>query len=186
MILLATAFASSWVVTAAMAAHCPRILEAAGASATEAIAGAALIGPSQVAARLIEAGFLSRFHPLVSARLAMSMHPLGAGVVAIAGGGLVASAFAVMHGLGNGVITIARGTVPMALFGPQNYGYRLGLIGAPARILQAGAPLVFALLIDRFGAGVLVVSSALSVAALLALCLLQVPRPQPEARSEVT
>ncbi len=176
MLLLAAAFASAWIVTAAMAAHCPRILEAAGASATEAIAAAALIGPSQVAARLLEAGFLSRFHPLVSARLATVTHPIGAAVVAVAGGGLTAGAFTVLHGLGNGVLTIARGTVPLALFGPDNYGYRLGLIGAPARILQAGAPFGFSLLIDRFGAGVLIASSALSAGALLVLCLLRVPK----------
>ena len=66
--------------------------------------------------------------------------------------------------------------MPLALFGPQNYGYRLGIIGAPARILQAGAPLAFALLIDSYGAGVLVVSTALMVGALLALLLLRVPR----------
>lgn len=176
MVLLATAFAMAWVVTAGMAAHFPRILEAAGATTTEAIAASALIGPAQVAARVFEASVLARFHPLVSARLAMITHPIGALVVALAGGGFIASAFAILHGLGNGIVTIARGTVPLALFGPQNYGYRLGIIGAPARILQAGAPLVFALLIDRYGAGVLVVSAALMVGALLALLLLRVPR----------
>lgn len=176
MVLLATAFALAWVVTAGMAAHFPRILEAAGASATEAIAASALIGPAQVAARVFEAGVLARFHPLVSARLAMLTHPLGALVVAVAGGGYIASAFAILHGLGNGVITIARGTVPLALFGPQNYGYRLGIIGAPARILQACAPLAFALLIERFGVGVLAVSTALMLGALLALLALRLPR----------
>lgn len=176
MVLLATAFAMAWVVTAGMAAHFPRILEAAGATTTEAIAASALIGPAQVAARVFEASVLARFHPLVSARLAMITHPIGALVVALAGGGFIASAFAILHGLGNGIVTIARGTVPMALFGPRNYGYRLGIIGAPARVLQAGAPLVFALLIERYGAGVLVVSTALMAGALLALLLLRVPR----------
>jgi MFS family permease len=183
MVLLATAFALAWVVTAAMAAHFPRILQAAGASPAEAIAAAALIGPAQVAARLLEAGFLGRFHPLVSGRLATLTHPLGAAVIALAGGGVAASAFAVLHGLGNGVITIARGTVPLALFGPENYGYRLGLIGAPARVLQAGAPFGFSLLIDRYGAGVLAVSAALSVGAFAALCLLRVPKEPPGSRS---
>ena len=51
-----------------MAAHLPRILAAAGATPAQAIA-AALIGPAQVAAPLLEAGFLKGFHPLVSARL---------------------------------------------------------------------------------------------------------------------
>lgn len=178
MVLLATAFAMAWVVTAGMAAHFPRILEAAGATPAEAIAASALIGPAQVAARIFEASVLARFHPLVSARLATITHPIGALVVAFAGGGIIAGAFSILHGLGNGIITIARGTVPLSLFGPQNYGYRLGVIGAPARILQAFAPLVFALMIDRWGSGVLIVSTALMLGALMMLLLIRIPRNQ--------
>ena len=69
----------------------------------------------------------------------------------------MASIFACLHGVQTGIMTIARGTVPLALYGSENYGYRLGLLGAPARILQSAAPLGFALLIDRFGAGALAV-----------------------------
>jgi hypothetical protein len=178
MILLAFAFASAWIVTAAMAAHLPRLLEAAGATSVEAIAAGALIGPAQVGARLVEAGFLSRYHPLVSARLCCLTHPLGAAVAAATVGPVGSMAFAVLHGAGNGVLTIARGTVPLALFGPVNYGYRLGLLGAPARLLQAAAPLLFGVLIERIGAGALAVSSALSLAALAALCLVRVDKRQ--------
>ena len=38
------------------------------------------------------------------------------------------------------------------MFGPENYGYRLGLLGMPARFLSALAPLGFALLLDGMGA----------------------------------
>ena len=175
MVLLAFAFAAAWIVTAGMAAHFPRIMEATGASPAQAIAAGALIGPAQVAARLLEAGPLARFHPLVSARLATLTHPIGAAVILLAGGGVASSAFALLHGSGNGILTIARGTVPLAIYGPENYGYRLGLIGAPARFLQAGAPLGFSLLIEHIGTGVLLVSSALSLSACLALCLLRAP-----------
>lgn len=175
MVLLAFAFAAAWVVTAGMAAHFPRILEAAGASPAQAIAAGALIGPAQVAARLLEAGPLARLHPLISARLATLTHPVGAAVLLVAGGGVASSAFALLHGSGNGIITIARGTVPLALFGAKNYGYRLGLIGMPSRFLSALAPLGFAILIDHLGAGVLIVSAALSLAACGALCLLRRP-----------
>ena len=172
MILLAFVFAAAWTVTGAMAAHFPRILEAAGATPVQAIAAGALIGPAQVAARIFEAGFLKRYHPLLSARLACLTHPIGAVILAVAGGG-AASVFALFHGAGNGVLTIARGTLPLAIFGPQNYGYRLGIIGAPARMAQAAAPLLFGLLLDTMGSNVLIVSSALSLAALGALFLLR-------------
>ena len=136
------------------------------------MAAGALIGPAQVAARIVEASLLSRYHPLVSTRLACLTHPIGAAILALAGGG-AASVFAIFHGAGNGILTIARGTLPLAIFGPQNYGYRLGIIGAPARMAQAAAPLAFGLLIDTMGSRVLIVSSALSLSALLALLLLR-------------
>jgi predicted MFS family arabinose efflux permease len=177
MVLLAFAFAAAWSVTGAMAAHLPRILEAAGATSVQAVAAGALIGPAQVLARIVEASFLSRYHPLVSTRLACLTHPIGAAILALAGGG-AASVFAIFHGAGNGILTIARGTLPLAIFGPENYGYRLGIVGAPARMAQAIAPLVFGLLIDSMGSDILIVSSGLSLAALLALCLL---RQQPAA-----
>jgi hypothetical protein len=172
MVLIAFAFAAAWTVTGAMAAHFPRILEAAGASPVEAVAAGALIGPAQVAARIAEASVLKRYHPIVSTRFACLTHPLGAAILALAGGG-AAGAFAIFHGAGNGILTIARGTLPLAIFGPQNYGYRLGLIGAPSRMAQAAAPLLFGLLIDVMGSRVLIVPSALSLAALLALLLLK-------------
>ena len=175
MILLGFAFAAAWVVTAGMAAHFPRILEAAGASTTQAIAAGALIGPAQVAARLLEAGPLARFHPVITARLATLTHPVGVAVLLIAGGSVASSAFAVLHGSGNGILTIARGTVPLAIFGPENYGYRLGLIGLPSRFLSALAPFGFAVLLDHIGASILLVTAGLSLAACAALCLLRVP-----------
>ena len=174
MILLAFVFSAAWSVTGAMAAHFPRIMEAAGATPVAAIAAGALIGPAQVAARIFEAGFLSRFHPLLSTQLACITHPIGAAIVAVVGGP-AASVFALFHGSGNGMLTIARGTLPLAIFGPKDYGYRLGLIGAPARMAQAVAPLAFGLLIDIMGDRVLIVSSALSLAALAALFAI---RPQ--------
>jgi hypothetical protein len=54
------------------------------------------------------------------------------------------------------------------------YGYRLGVLGAPARIAQAAAPLLFGLLIDRLGSATLIFSSALSVSGLIALCLVTI------------
>jgi predicted MFS family arabinose efflux permease len=176
MVLLAFAFSAAWSVTSAMAVHLPRILESMGATQAQAIAAGALIGPAQVVARIIEAGVLKRFHPLYSTRIACVAHPIGAGILALFGGGF-AAVFALLHGAGNGILTIARGTLPLAIFGPKDYGYRLGLIGAPSRLSQALAPVIFGLLIVPLGGYVLLVTSGLSLAALGALFLLRVPSP---------
>src|SRR6201999_2936499 len=101
---------------------------------------------AQVFARIMEAGFLSRYHPLVSTRLACLSHPIGAAILGITGGATAAGAFAIFFGMGNGILTIARGTLPLAIFGPKDYGYRLGLIGAPARMAPGAARLAFRLL----------------------------------------
>ncbi len=173
MFLLAFVFAASWFVTGSMAAHMPELLQIAGATPTVAIAAAALVGPAQVAARLAEFVVLRRIHPLVSARVAAALHPVGAAVLAVMGpAGAVA--FVVLYGAGNGLLTIARGTVPLALFGPHGYGERNGLLGAPARAAQAFAPLVFGLLLDRIGIGAVWVSALLCLAALAALLCLRV------------
>jgi hypothetical protein len=169
--LLAFAFAAGWTISTAMAAHLPHLLQADGATEAEAIAAGMLIGPAQVAARIIEASFLKRFHPLLSARLSSALHPIGVLLLPLGAGAI--PVFALLHGAGNGILTIARGTVPLALYGVQDYGYRLGILGAPARIAQATAPLLFGLLIDKFGTGAFAVSAGLGLATLGAFCLVK-------------
>ena len=177
MAVLAFVFGAVGFVTGAMAAHLPRLLELAGASAGAAIAAASLMGPAQVAARLFEFGVLKRLHPLVSTRLALLMHPLGAAFLGLFGGP-AASIFALLHGAGNGLLTISRGTLPLALFGPAGYGLRTGIIAAPARVTTAAAPLLFGVLLDAMGTRALLISAGLSLTALGALALL---RAQPAA-----
>ncbi|HKX08415.1 MAG TPA: MFS transporter, partial [Stellaceae bacterium] len=125
MLLLAFVFAACWFVTGSMAAHLPRLLERAGATHFEAVAASALVGPAQVGARVAEFLVLRRLHPLISARLAAGLFPVGAGLLALVGPGAL-SLFVVLYGAGNGLLTIARGTVPLALFGPAGYGERTG------------------------------------------------------------
>jgi predicted MFS family arabinose efflux permease len=176
MLLLAFVFSACWFVTGSMAAHLPRLLERAGATPFEAVAASALVGPAQVGARFAEFLALRRLHPLVSARIAASLYPVGAGVLALVGPGAL-SLFVVLYGAGNGLLTIARGTVPLALFGPRGYGERTGLLGAPARATQAVAPLAFGLLLDQLGLASILVTVGACLAALAALLCLRV-RPR--------
>lgn len=171
MLLLAFVFGVTWFLSTAMAAHLPNLLQQAGATQATAIAAAALIGPAQVLGRILEFGVLQRFHPLLAARLAMLGHPIGA-IAVLSFGAPAAYIFAVLHGAGNGILTIAKGTLPLAIFGPEGYGHRQGVLMVPARLAQAGAPLIFVLLIDRYGAQALLVSVGLSLMGLFALLAL--------------
>lgn len=167
-VLLAFVFAAAWFTSTAMAAHLPKLLLGVGASLAAAVGIAALVGPAQVAGRLIEFAFLSRAHPLLSARLATLGHPLGALYIGLFGSS-AAMAFAVLHGLGNGILTIAIGTLPLLFFGAKGYGQRQGFLMVPARIVQAGAPFLFGLAVERLGVGALWISAGLGLAACLAL-----------------
>lgn len=171
-VLLSLVFAVTWFTSTAMAAHLPSLLQAHGLTLAAALALAALVGPAQVAARLLEFGFLRKVHPLLSAQLATAAHPLGA-VLLMVVGGPAALLFTVLHGAGNGILTIAKGTLPLVIFGPQGYGARQGLLMVPARVAQAFAPLVFGLAIDRFGGGALWVSTGVGLVGLAALVWLQ-------------
>jgi MFS family permease len=175
MIILAGVFGATWFVSTALAAHLPRLLEAMGATPAAAIAAGALVGPAQVAARIAEFGLLRRAAPMISARLAAGLHPLGAILLALIGAP-AAILFVLLHGAGNGMLTIARGTLPLALFGSAGYGLRTGIIAAPARILQGGAPLLFGLVLDRDGPlAALALTGMLTGLSFLALLLLKRP-----------
>ena len=171
-VLLSLVFAVTWFTSTAMAAHLPRLLQASGTSLQAAVALAALVGPAQVAARLLEFGFLRRLHPLLSAQLAAAAHPVGAGLLMVLGGP-AAAVFTVLHGAGNGILTIAKGTLPLVLFGPAGYGARQGLMMVPARVAQAFAPVLFGMLLDSAGAAALWLTTLLGLAALGALWLLR-------------
>src|SRR4051812_6685246 len=159
---LAFVFAATWFCSTAMAAHLPRLLQEAGATLTVAIFAAALVGPAQVAARVLEFWLMRHAHPVVSARIASLAHPAGAaGLVTF--GVPFAPFFTFVHGAGNGVMTIANGTLPLKYFGPGGYGMRQGLLMAPARLIQAGAPFAFDVLLSRYGLGSLAMTAALGL-----------------------
>jgi MFS family permease len=168
-LVLAAVFAIAWFTSTAMAAHLPLLLQAQGLSASTALGVAMLVGPAQVAGRLLEFGFLRRAHPLLSSRFATAGHPLGVLLLAL-GGPLGAWLFAVMHGMGNGILTIAKGTLPLVVFGAAGYGERQGWLMAPARVAQAFAPVLFGLAMAHWGGRALWLTAGLG---LLALALLQ-------------
>lgn len=172
-LLLAFVFGVTWFVSTAMAAHLPRLLQAHGVGLAAAIAFASLVGPAQVAGRLLEYGLLRNVNPLICARIASIAHATGA-LIFLAVGVPAGVVFTVLHGAGNGVMTIANGTLPLIFFGPAGYGARQGLLMMPARFAQALAPFVFGLAIEHFGASALWISIALGVSAFAALLVLRV------------
>lgn len=173
-VLLATAFATSYFASVAMAAHLPRLLESCGVTLVAAVLVGSLIGPAQVLGRLVEVIFLKGRHPLWSSRVATLGHPLGV-LALMTIGPAAAPFFAIAHGAGNGVMTIARGTLPLALFGPEGYGARQGWLVMPSRILSALAPYLTGLALDAWGVHTWWLTFVLSLLAALALTMVKLP-----------
>ncbi len=172
--LLAVIFALMSVVSTGVATHLPAVLQAAGATLAVAVATAALMGPAQVAARLVELGLMRRRSPLLTARAAALGHPVAVALLVVLGP-LGALPFAIVHGLGNGLVTIVRGTLPLALFGATGYGVRQGWLTLPARLLGALSPWLFGLALARWGLGALWLSAALALVGFAGLALLRLP-----------
>lgn len=176
LIALALAFALLAGIGSAMAATLPQVLTALGAAPVAAIAAAALLGPAQVAARFGEALVLRRLHPLHSALFATAL--VATGTLWLTMFGPWGSAFAAaIYGAGIGLFTIARGALPLALFGEQDYGARLGLVSLPGRLLQALAPYGFAFGLERSPRSSLAILAGAAIVALLFLLQLPCRRP---------
>ena len=106
---------------------CP-CCKASASPSNEAVGIAALIGPGQVAGRVLEWTIGPRINILAKARLGALLFPLGAAILMLGGPGPVfaAAGFALLYGMSNGIMTINRGTLPLAMFGPEGYA-RFGL-----------------------------------------------------------
>jgi hypothetical protein len=145
-LLLGCFFGLRWFITSAIAVHVLPLFAGIGLSGAQAVGVAALIGPGQVAGRILEWTVGPRLDLLVRARLAALLFPLG--VLLLLNGGVVAAiGFALLYGMSNGIMTINRGTLPLALFGPAGYAAMLGWLAVPVLLGQAVAPAVSAPLV---------------------------------------
>jgi len=166
---LAAAFSVAAFLASAVSAHLVVLLASGGLASRDAVLVGALIGPMQVAGRVMEFAFSNRWSPIMVGTLAFTLLASALVVLCLVRGvWIVALAFALLYGWANGVMTIVRGTVPGVLFGARDYGALLGRLAQPQFILKAFAPvavtLVFALDPSRRLA-----LYALAVAAVLAL-----------------
>jgi MFS family permease len=175
---LASFFTIRWFITSMIAVNVLRLLQGIGLTLSEAVFVAALIGPGQVAGRILEWSIADRMGLLVRARLGALLFPLGA-LVLLAGGPIAAVLFAVFYGMSNGILTINRGTLPLALLGSRGYATLLGWLAVPVLLAQAIAPTVTAPVVGSLPA-LQVFLLAAALAALGAALLLPLRLPQRE------
>ncbi|UOM36995.1 MFS transporter [Acuticoccus sp. I52.16.1] len=170
-VLMAAIVTTMGVVAATWSVHLITILEARGMTVAAAVALGALVGPSQVGARVVEMLGGGRYHPIWTLGAAVVLVALGLGLL---WAGFVLPALALIaYGAGNGIFSIARGTLPLALFGSEGYARLMGRLAMPSLIAQALAPSAVALLMQMSGAhAALSLLLALATANVLAVALL--------------
>jgi len=143
MILMATAFAAGGFVMSAVGSTLLVLMHDLGYATAMATLAGSLIGPSQVAARLIEYVRRNLFSPPLTAIIAALAMALS---LAILAGALVkpmaafAIAFAIFYGAGQGLTSIVRGVLPLHYFGAAGYGRTMGTLASARIIASAIAP----------------------------------------------
>ncbi len=176
-ILVAAAFAAYAFVPSGLSAHLLAMFARSGIDAGTVVWIGALFGPAQVGARLIEFSFGRNLHPLWVIRFALSALLCAFVMLAVLGLSVpVAAAFALLFGGANGLVTITRGAVPLALFGAAGYGRLMGRLASPFLLVQAAAPLIMALVLERTSDAVALAMAA-SFAALALVCFIVIRRP---------
>lgn len=144
---LAAALAMVAFISTAIAAHLITLLTATGLTARDAVLIGALIGPMQVAGRVVEFAFTRHVRARTVGTIAFGMMAIALAIFTqVHGVWILALAFVIPYGWANGVVTIVRGTVPAELFGPRNYGALLGKLALPQFVLKAMAPFALTLL----------------------------------------
>ncbi len=148
-LLMAGVLVLGGTIMALVSVHLLTLLQARGVTLATAVAYGGLIGPSQVAARLIEIANRGRHHPLWTLTAAFAL--VACGLLLLASHESVIGLALMIYGAGNGVYSIARGTVPLVLFGPDQYAGLVGRLARPALVAQAIAPPLGAFLLERIG-----------------------------------
>lgn len=169
---LATFFTLRAAIGAIVTLHLLFLLTGLGLSMEAAVLCAMVIGPSQVASRIVEFALARWLTPMMSAWFGAVMLPVG---VILLLGGAPAVVFAAFYGISNGILTITRGVVPMHVFGPNGYATLMGRMALPSQVAQALMPTLVAPFLEQVSAHTaLGVMGA--VAAVAMLCLIPVSR----------
>ncbi|NML75211.1 MFS transporter [Rhizobium sp. S-51] len=187
LVLMAVSLSAGGFVLSAMGASLLVLLGNAGFTAAVATLTGSLIGPSQVAARLIEYARRGVLSPPVTGLIAT-----GALFVALAllfaaalyPAVAVALVFAVFFGIGQGLTSIIRGVLPLHYFGTAGYGRTMGTLSGIRMVLSAAAPVTIVFLNEQVGVaaavGCLLAMGAVGLVAMLGLARMPSLRPEGE------
>ncbi|MGV8954361.1 MAG: arsenite efflux MFS transporter ArsK [Cypionkella sp.] len=150
-VLIVLGFSLAGFVSAATLFHMVPMLGRLGLG-TASVWVATLLGPAQVASRLINMAFGRDLPATVLAVISAITMPLALGTLALTAPSTAgAMAFAIVFGVGSGLFSIVSGTLPLAIFGKAGFGKRLGWIGMGRLGLSALAPFALSVALGALG-----------------------------------
>lgn len=159
--LLAAILTTAALISSMLSVHLLAVFQMRGYNLAAAVGLGALIGPSQVGARLLEMLAGRRLHPVWTM--------LGSVALIAAGVGLLLFHFPlpalalILYGAGNGLHTIARGALPLVLLDSRHYAVFTGRLALPSLVAQALAPSLGARLLIGDGTHMLAVLGMLAL-----------------------
>jgi hypothetical protein len=138
---LTLAFTAGWFTTAAVTFHIVPMLAERGYALALAVSAVALIGPSQVAGRILVTIVAPSMELLATGCIALGLPALGLIFVLTGPEGFwVIAAFAICFGMGNGIATIVRANAVAEIIGRAGFGAINGVMNVPVSVARAFAP----------------------------------------------
>ncbi|MFW5641903.1 MAG: MFS transporter [Roseicyclus sp.] len=173
---LAIGLGLSALAVGIVTSHLLPLFAALGVASAVAVLAASLVGPAQVAGRIVlmTAGARGPARGLAAAALA-GMGLAAAILLAAGAWPLAVLAFALLHGMFYGMVSILRPLAIRETLGPRDFGAVQGAVVRPSLMAFAAAPFVAALLADTLGYGAVIALCVAAQGAGAAL-LLRLPR----------
>jgi MFS family permease len=169
-VFLAAAFTCNMLAFSALSIHLIPLLNERGFSAADAVWLAAVVGPMQVAGRVVEYTVGGRFKSAHVAAVAFILLPVALVILRFAGlNWSLVVLFVALYGASNGIMTIARGTLPAEVFGRARYGALNGALAAPVLASRSLGPLVAALIWSAAGGYQVVIVALVAIASIAAV-----------------
>ena len=126
------------------------LLQARGLELSVAVGLGAMVGPSQVGARVVEMLVGRHYQPIWTMVASAVLVAIGIGLLFL--DFPVYAIAIVVYGAGNGIGSVARGTLPLALFGSSRYPVQMGRLALPILMSMALSPFVGAIAFEAGGA----------------------------------
>jgi MFS family permease len=148
--LLAVVLTLSAAILSMLGIHLLPLLQARGLELSAAVGLGAIVGPSQVGARVVEMLAGRHYHPIWTMVGSAALVAIGTGL--LFADFPVYSVAIVLYGAGNGIGSVARGTLPLVLFGSSRYPILMGRLALPILMSMALSPFLGAIAFQVGGA----------------------------------